>query len=278
MRLVLKVDRLGGKAEIRALAAGDEHIHRFEVTARDYVSFNALPVRIPFTPAREDGQQQTEDRTPEGGLYAKLRDVFISEARMKDLADLMKLNIIQKLIPSLQKEGYEEARTEARTEDDRQAEEDARDKARRGGPSERRLSIEPESDMVPPDFEDPHEILRPAWRANVQPPVRSPFNIGHDDLNPPGLGPHDPLRGSFVPGGGLPRPAGDHGGGMHPTFDDPLFNPDGESGSGFDPQRPPGARWDPTGPEIPGFGRRGGGSDRFGRGSGGYDWHRGGII
>jgi len=77
------------------------------------------------------------------------------------------------------------------------------------------------------------------------PGAGAPFNIGHDDLNPPGLGPYDHLRGSFV-GGGLPRPGG--GGGMHPTFDDPLFGGQGGQGGQFNPQAPPGARYDPLGP------------------------------
>ena len=77
------------------------------------------------------------------------------------------------------------------------------------------------------------------------PGAGSPFNIGHDDLNPPGLGPNDPLRGSFVGGG---RMGGAGSGGMHPTFDDPLFGGRGGQGGGFNPQAPPGARYDPTGP------------------------------
>lgn len=75
------------------------------------------------------------------------------------------------------------------------------------------------------------------------PGAGSPFNIGHDDLNPPGLGPNDPLRGSFVGGGGF-------GGGMHPTFNDPLFRGTGGRGRGGqgNPQVPEGARYDPLGP------------------------------
>merc|ERR1712093_437501 len=56
----------------------------------------------------------------------------------------------------------------------------------------------------------------------------------------PGPGPHDPLRGSFVGGG-----QGGFGGGMHPTFDDPLFGGQGRGGNG---RAPPGARYDPVGP------------------------------
>lgn len=102
----------------------------------------------------------------------------------------------------------------------------------------------PTVDFPPPDFEDEHQMNRP--RGNVMGiPGRSPLNIGHDDLNPPGLGPHDPLRPSFVGGGGLPGYGG--GGGMHPTFDDPLFQGDRRS-EGYDLRAPPGARYDPVGP------------------------------
>lgn len=87
-----------------------------------------------------------------------------------------------------------------------------------------------------------------------------PFGrIGEQDLYPPGLGPHDPLR--MGPGGIR------GGGGMHPTFDDPLFGGRGGNG-GYDPRAPPGARYDPVGPDDdPPMGAMGG---RFpGRGPGG---------
>lgn len=129
----------------------------------------------------------------------------------------------------------------------------------------------PAGDFAPPGFEDEHEVNRPPRMGGGlrMPGGRSPYNIGHDDLNPPGLGPHDPLRASFV-GGGLPRPG--WFGGMHPTFDDPLFQGPGGQGGGFDPQAPPGARWDPTGP---------GGAPRFGGGrpgGGGFGGFGGDII
>ena len=79
----------------------------------------------------------------------------------------------------------------------------------------------PAGDFPPPGFEDEYEINRPPrGGGGLMMPGRSPYGIGHDDLNPPGLGPHDPLRPSFVGGGGLPRPGGGSGG-MHPTLDDP---------------------------------------------------------
>ena len=288
MQYVIRVDRLGGKAEIRGLGVGDERIARVEITARDYVSSSALPLRI------STNQDGTEDRSD---LPQKLKSVFISEERISDLASLLKVNIIQKLLPSLQKEGYEESNNP----DDRAAREDAdrvdRQGGRRGPPeipeglpdparpnpypfndplAEPPRRPIPAGDFPPPGFEDEYEINRPP-RGPLAPPGgfggRHPFNIGDSDLNPPGLGPHDPLRGAFIPGGGLPRPGG---GGMHPTFDDPLFRgPHGQGDEDFNPQAPPGARWDPLGP--------GGGGPRFGGGRpgnsfGGNDPFGGGGI
>lgn len=272
MHFVLKTDRLGAKTEIRGLAVGADTINRLELAARDYISQAALPLRIALHP-----DTGAEDRTD---LAARLQTVFISPARIADLVALLKINIIQRLIPSLQKDGYQE------TPDDRAVRDDA-DRIGREGPSRqpqqppqpldpqpaRPYPFEdplaapprrplPPGDFPPPDFEDEFEINRPPRGLRMPGGGASPFGIGHDDLHPPGLGPHDPFRGSFVPGGGLPRPGG-MGGGMHPTFDDPLFQGPrggGGSGGGFDPQAPPGARWDPVGP--------GAGGPRFGGGRG----------
>ncbi|KAH9883615.1 PI31 proteasome regulator N-terminal-domain-containing protein [Xylariomycetidae sp. FL2044] len=283
LRFVIKVDRMGGKAEIRGLAVQDERIARVEVVIKDFISNNALPIRIPRT---EEG---AEDRSE---LPQTLKNVFISESRIADLASLIKVNIVQKLLPSLQKEGYEES------PDDRAAREDADEAARRPprqpvfpnpmpqpaqpypfadplNPPPR--NPVPAGDFPPPGFEDPYDIHRPP-RGGF-PPDRTPFgNIGADDLNPPGLGPHDPLRPGLGIGGGLPRPGG--GRGMHPTFDDPMFGGQGRIGDEFDPQAPPGARYDPLGPgghpRLGGRGPRGGGP--FGGGSGGFGGGFGGDI
>jgi len=274
MQYVVKIDRLGGKAEIRGIGLGDERISRFEITAKDYVSSSALPLRITVN---EHGE---EDRS---NLKSKLQEVFISESRIKDLASLFKITIIQKLMPGLHKEGYEEATNEAGASErervrDVREDEHARRQPRadplradplpqpaRPYPFDDPLAAPPRrpvADFPPPDFEDEYEVNRPPHGMPGF-PGRSPLNIGHDDLNPPGLGPHDPLRGSFVGGGGLPRPGG---GGMHPTFDDPLFASRGGQGGGYDPQAPPGARYDPIGP---GDGPPRGGSGRFPGGPGG---------
>lgn len=286
MQFVLKTDRMGSKVEIRGLAVGADRINRLELLPRDYVSSAALPLRITLDP--ETGAEDRSD------LAQKLQNVFVSPTRVADLASLLKINIIQRLIPALQKEGYEES------PDDRAAREDADRTGREGpgrqpGPPAPQPGLLPQparpypyddplaapprrpvpaGEFAPPGFEDEFEIQRPPRGGGLRMPGGgSPFGIGHDDLHPPGLGPHDPLRGSFVPGGGLPRPGG-MGGGMHPTFDDPLFQGPrgGGGGEGFDPQAPPGARWDPVGPGLGGprfGGGRGGGGGGFGGGFGG---------
>ncbi|KAF3021982.1 hypothetical protein E8E14_010881 [Neopestalotiopsis sp. 37M] len=276
-------DRIGGKAEIRGVAIEDDRIARAEVTIKDYVSNGSLPVRITLT------SESQEDRSD---LHDKLQAVFINEGRITDLANLIKVQIVQKLLPSLQKEGYEES------PDDRAARQDAEESGRRGprpnpqmpdplpqpanpygfedplNPPPRRPV--PAGDFPPPGFEDPYDIHRPPG-AGMAPGI-SPFgNLGADDLHPPGLGPHDPLRPSLG-GGGLPRPGGSRG--MHPTFDD-LMGRDGGSSSGLDPQVPPGARYDPLGPGgHPRFGGRGPGSGNnwFGGNGGGPGGFGGGII
>lgn len=100
-----------------------------------------------------------------------------------------------------------------------------------------------------PDFEDPYDLNRPRPLF----PQNNPPSIGHDDLNPPGIG------GPFFPGGGLgpmglPRPGTEQGG----MFMDIRGR---GRGDGRPPGVPPGARWDPIGP---GRGGRGGGPNPFG--------------
>ncbi|KAK0641686.1 PI31 proteasome regulator N-terminal-domain-containing protein [Cercophora newfieldiana] len=296
MKFIIRVDRLGRKTEIRGLATGDDRIARFEITTDDYVSKSNLPLRIPFT-AQEDGST-AEDRGD--ALNTKVTDLFKHQASISDLAKDFKTNIIQKLAPSLFKEGYEE------DPDDRAARQDAESSARsnargprRGGQQPRGSARQPTQpfhpympqparpqyfppppggfpvpagvptpagDFPPPGFEDEYEVNRPPHGAPFYPnPTlgglaggQNPYGIGGSDLYPAGLGPDDPLRSSFVPGR-IPGPGGPGGsGGMHPTFDDPLFQgPRGSGNPEFDPQIPPGARWDPIGP---------GGAPRFGGG------------
>lgn len=285
MQFILKVDRIGTKTEIRGLAVGHDRITRLELPVRDYISLAALPLRIPLQP--DTGAEVPDARATD--VPAKLQAVFVSPERVSDLASLLQINIIQRLIPSLQKEGYEEKQ---QTPDDRAGRvEDAERSGRepripppaRPYPFDDPLAAPPRrpvpvGEFAPPGFEDEFEMNQPPRGGGLRMPGagRSPFGIGHDDLYPPGLGPQDPFRGSFVPGGGM-------GGGMHPTLDDPLFQgPHGGGGDeGFDGQVPPGARWDPVGPGLRGPRSGGGfgpGGGNGGFGPGGRNYFGGDII
>lgn len=267
MTFTFRIDRMGAKVEVRGLAVGAETIYRFERLTRDVVSSSALPLRITLTNGHEDRSD----------LPARLRAAFTSTAAIESIVTDLREQIVQHLIPRLQQEGYTET-----GDAEAQATQERRDQEARGpnrpfntdpstgvypqpGPlpdAARPRPPMPMGDFPPPGFDDEYDMNRPPGAGGaLRMPGRSPFNIGHDDLHPPGLGPHDPLRPSFTPSGGL---GGLGGGGMHPTFDDPLFAgqggfPGSGSGDGYHPQAPPGARWDPLGP---------GGGPRPGRGNG----------
>ncbi|KAL1963106.1 hypothetical protein VTN77DRAFT_8649 [Rasamsonia byssochlamydoides] len=263
MEYLLKLSRLGNNAVVFALALGHDKTTSFDLPVKDYISESALPLTI------------TTDSA------SALRDVFISPSRLDDLINLFKINVIQKLAPGLYKEGYEE--TSIHEPQTRRPEEAPRHDPLRddryppparpypfddplAAPSRRPA---PPGDFPPPGFEDEYEINRPPRGYQPQPGGRNPLTIGDRDLYPPGLGPHDPLRGTLGPGGG-------GGTGMHPTFDDPIFG--GPRGGGYNPQIPPGSRYDPVGPgDGPPFGRNRGPHGR-GFGPGGWGGFGGDII
>ncbi|KAL2010951.1 hypothetical protein VTN00DRAFT_3669 [Thermoascus crustaceus] len=249
MEYLLKISRLGNNAVVFALALGHDKTTSFDLPVKDYVSESALPL------------------TQTTNLTGALRDVFISTARLNDLIELFKVNVIQKLAPGLYKEGYEETRETLRErQQERPPERDPlRDdrlpEPARPYPFDDPLAAAPRrpgppGDFPPPGFEDEYEINR--GPRVYPPPGRNPLSIGERDLYPPGLGPNDPFR-PYGPG------LGGGGGGMHPTFDE-MFG--GPRGGGYDPQAPPGSRYDPVGPGAgPPFGRgrgRGGGFGGFG--------------
>ena len=272
MDYIIKIGRLGGKATVDGIAMGDDKRTSFDVTVKDYVSEGNLPA----TPIEGDVTDQSNQ---------KIQDIFISTGRLTDLGDLLKLKIIQRLAPGIQKEGYEEQQQTATSSSSRQRDPDEpnpreperptydplQDPLRHEPPPARPYPFQDPSmpdprrpyppGLEPPGFEDEYDILR-GPRGGL-PGGRNPLNIGHDDLYPQGLGPNDP----FMPGigglGGLPRPGG--GSGMHPTFDDPLFGGQGAAGRRGDPQAPDGARYDPVHPgdprggpgRFPGAGHRG---------------------
>lgn len=287
MQFIIKIDRLGNKMEIRGLAIGDDRINRIELVAKDYISSGALPLRISKA---ENGEEDRSD------LEQKLKQV-LPDVQLRALSQLFSNNIIEKLFPSSSREAQIQNRPQQPAADNplRNPNPLPRPAVPHPYPANdphayipRNPNMPPAGDFPPPGFEDEYEINRPP-RGGLLNPMASPFNIGHDDLNPPGLGPHDPLRGSFVGGGGLPRPGGNMGGGMHPTFDDPLFagphrggGDDGFGAGGYADNAPPGARWDPVGPGgLPRFGGgrggRGGNNDPFG-GAGGFGGGWGGGV
>lgn len=256
MEYLIKVNRLGSKSVVYGLALGDDKTTHFDVTTNDYLSPSNIPFTLPQDTSTEDAAK-------------KLQDLFISAGRLNDLGSLFKISIVQKLAPGLQKHSAEESSSERD-----QTQPADRPGPRRGqSPGARDPPNEPEParpypfndpltrprDNRPlpepmPGFEDEYEVNRPARRDLRD--NRYPVGIGHDDLYPQGLGPNDPLQPHLGPG--LPRPGGGFGGGMHPTFDDPMFGGGGGAG-GYDPMAPPGARYDPIGP---------GGAPRDNRGGG----------
>ncbi|PLB35600.1 proteasome inhibitor PI31 family protein [Aspergillus candidus] len=276
MQYLLKVSRLGNNAVVFALALGDDRTTSFDIPVHDFVSPSSLPLSTPATPP------------------SALRDVFISASRLTDLIGLFRINVIQRLAPGLYKEGYEasnEASNEARRERQPGApprhdplRDDPMPAPARPYPFDDALAIPPRrpvpaGDFAPPGFEDEFEIQRPPRGFAPGFGGRHPMNIGDRDLYPPGLGPHDPIRGGIGPGLG----GGGGSGGMHPTFDDPLFGGQGGGEGGYNPQAPPGARYDPVGPGGPPFGRGPGrsggrGGRGFGGGFGGMGGFGGDII
>lgn len=224
---------------------GDDKTAQCEAKAQDYISEGSL----------KDVSPNTSD------LKSALRNVFISPGRITDLVSLFKLNVIQKLAPGIAKEGYQESSsTNTNTSSSRRdpplrpEAPPERDPLREDQPPPARpypfndpLAMPPRRggpipDFQPPGFEDEFELQRPR-RGMFPGGGNEPFGrIGEQDLYPPGLGPRDPLG---MGGGGGVR----GGGGMHPTFDDPMFGGQGGGGQGgYDPRAPPGARYDPIGP------------------------------
>ncbi|TQW00502.1 hypothetical protein V2A60_001581 [Cordyceps javanica] len=309
---VFRIDKMGAKVEIRgtisssATSSSDSNtIHRFDVAVRDVVQPNNLPVRITLDAEGKDNGDRHD-------LVEKLRLVFVSDAAIAALLQDVRVKIVQHLLgtgaaaPAAEVEARAEDAAEERRLREERFQQESQDPNRpfsgSAQPSAADIPVPrpgelpesarprpgaPSGEFMPPGFEDEYDINRPptgmAGGLVMPGSGRSPFNIGHDDLHPPGLGPHDPLRGSGLPsglGGGDGGFGGSGGfGGMHPTFDDPLFagqggrtGPGRGSGGEFDPQVPPGARYDPLGP---------GGGPRFpgpGSGQGGHPFGGGGGI
>ena len=235
MEYLLKINRMGGKAVVLGMGLGDDKTTSFDVVVKDFVSDGNLPATL--------AAAVDNDNTDGDDIKRKITDVYISPGRLSDLGSLMRLNVIQKLIPSLQKAGYEEtgqettqrgapssssSTTDSRTRDPLRN--DRPDDGRPPWPLQDPLAHPPRRQMPEPmpGFDDEHEIMRPPRGIFGGGGDGGP-RIGDRDLYPAGLGPNDPIRGGVGPGLG---PMGGGGGGMHPTFDDPLFAGQGRRGGG----------------------------------------------
>lgn len=156
---------------------------------------------------------------------------FISSNRVTDLLSQIKTQIIQKLVPNLNKEGYQEERVETSAA--------GRSNAQRP--------------RTPPDARPQPPPLLPDLRQQQIPP-RNPLEIGRRDLDPIPRNPFSPP--SLFPGNDPD--------GMFVGPDHPIFGARGGSstrgpwgGDGYLPPMgaPPGARFDPVGPGLgPGIG------------------------
>lgn len=263
LQYLIKISRLGGKAVVNGMGIGDDKVHTMDFPIKEFLSEHSFP----YTSSSRKTKQEN---------VRAIQDLFISPGRITDLGSFLKIKIIQKLAPGLHKEGYEDtSRSSSLSEEQgerRQPAPGRGDQDRPGHDPLRDTPLPPHAqprpfddplaaaprrpypagDFPPPGFEDEYEITRPRGTLGGE---RRPLNIGERDLHPPGLGPNDPFRGGgFGPSGGI---GGIGGGGMHPTFDDPLFG--GRSGSDvYDPRAPPGARYDPIGPGDGPPGLRGG--------------------
>ena len=82
---------MGGKTVIMGVAIGDDKTTSFDIKTEDFTSAAVFPWTT------SSGQDVLSG--------------FIGENRLKDLTGLFKINILQKLIPGLGKEGYSEEQT-----------------------------------------------------------------------------------------------------------------------------------------------------------------------
>lgn len=87
MQYVIKVSRMGIKTVILAMAIGVDKTVSLDVVTQDFTS----AAFFPWTAGDRD-----------------VVGAYIGEHRVKELASLIKINILQKLINNISKEGYEE--------------------------------------------------------------------------------------------------------------------------------------------------------------------------
>ncbi|KAF8341468.1 PI31 proteasome regulator N-terminal-domain-containing protein [Cantharellus anzutake] len=235
----LKIVKLSKRLVVHGIALEDDKTYTLEIPVSDFTSESAFPY------------DTASNASP-------LIHAFITSARANDLISSFKLCILQKLIPSLQKEGYEESNEPS---------------AQSSQTTFQPIPVRPAPPLQPsnPEPSQPFQLPYPPSG-----PGRNPLEIGRSDLEPlGGLG-----RNPFAPPSAFPGGDGMYVGPSHPMFRDrmdPLrqgsIGTGGPrwGGDGFLPPMgaPPGARFDPVHPFPP---RPHGGLGpgfRSGRGTGG---------
>ena len=214
LTFLVKVISLGARLLIHATALESNRTESYEVEIDRFTSRNYWPWPSTTNEALVNG--------------------FVSSSRLSDFVFGFQVKIIQKLVPGLRKDGYEEI-----SETDQ------------GSSSAPSSSSHPQQQQQPRPAR-PHYPEHDPDEAYPSPlaPRRDPLIIGDRDLDPLG-------RGGFGPPplfGGIPGrlPGGDDGGGMivgpnHPMFRDRFQQPQGGFGPGGG-MVPPGARFDPVNP------------------------------
>ncbi|GMK58008.1 hypothetical protein CspeluHIS016_0500400 [Cutaneotrichosporon spelunceum] len=212
MMFRVRVGRMGNRIQVDAMPE-DGAPHTISLLVNDLLDTAAFPI-----PAG----QAANSANAEDGTQARALG-FRSQDAVRTFVDQYNRDIITRLIPGLQKEGYRAPSTSS---------------APRVPRPDRPHQPEPSGGPARPSpLIDP---LHPAAGPAGVPAA----SVGHRDL--------DPLGGRTGPG--FNRPDFDRGGGMLVDFNHPLF--DGRRGNGQEQgpggsMNPPGSRWDPVGPAGP---------------------------
>ncbi|KZW04281.1 hypothetical protein EXIGLDRAFT_828191 [Exidia glandulosa HHB12029] len=230
LEFVLKIIRLASRTVVNAITTETDKVAVLDIQTKDFTSQAFFP--YDFLNANP------------------LVHGYISSARVSDLASSFKTQIVQKILPGLRKDGYQDSSETAGQ---------AVIPPSTSGPSrERPAPAQPRQPAPQQPFDPGHPFGEPVYprggnpleigRRDREPIITDPFAPPH--LGPPMggggmfVGPDDPILG----GGGWGGPARPARGGGGPWGGDGFLPPMGA---------PPGARFDPVGPFGPGQGQGG---------------------
>jgi proteasome inhibitor subunit 1 (PI31) len=254
LEFVMKVSKLGGRVLVNAIAVEvrtsifEFCIHTYLLEKSDKAAYLDVSTNDFVSPSFFPHDLNATDAQP-------LIHGFISSNRVTDLLSQFKLQIVQKLVPGLRKDGYTE---------------DAVDTSTNAGGSNSPQS--PNSLPSRPRPEAPPYVPdQNPYRLPSHIPPENPLQIGRRDLDPIPMNPSN----LFSPPSLFPPGSGD---GMYVGPDHPIFAGRGRGafgdhgpwgGDGYLPPMgaPPGARFDPVGPGLGPF-PDGGGIGSLGRGRG----------